>query len=169
MEGGKRKVYPVPPAMTQSSTTTQGAVPLAAQPTVVSSDPTNGTTNVNRGTHITLNVQLVNGAAIDVNTLNLTNVKINRTNDNQFVNANLNTDAGGAVIVIQPTAMLSASTSYTVKVTSGLKDTSGNSFAAFTMSFTTGTEGPIRDPNIVFTKTNQNNSLGFQYTSLAWG
>ncbi len=168
-----RRLLSVSPitALQQRQTTlaAAGAVPLAAQPSVTSSDPGSGTTNVNRGTHITLNVALVNGAGIDVNTMDLTTVKINRTSDGQFINATLNTDAGGAVIVIQPTALLSANTQYTVKVTSGLKDTSGNAFVAFQMTFTTGIEGPVRDDRIVFSQTNQNNSSGFQYTSLAWG
>ena len=64
---------------------------------------------------------------------------------------------------------LSANTQYTIKVESGLKDTDGNSFTAYTAKFTTGTAGPVVDPDIVFNKTNQSTSLGYQYTSLAWG
>jgi hypothetical protein len=48
-------------------------------------------------------VQLADtGAGIDPATLNLTNVKIRRTSDQQFINANINTDAAGAAITIQP-------------------------------------------------------------------
>ncbi len=145
------------------------AVPLSTNPFVTSSNPVNNATNVNRGTFITFSIQLVNGAGVDVNTLNLNNVKINRSSDGLFVNANLNTDAGGGVIVMTPTALLSANTQYTIKVEAGLKDTDGNAFTAYTAKFTTGTAGPVVDPDIVFNKTNQATSVGFQYTSVAWG
>jgi glucose/arabinose dehydrogenase len=156
-------------AAADAQTLAAGAVPLAVQPTVTSVDPANGAANVNRGTKVTFSLQLVNGAPIDTNTLNTTNVKLNRTSDGQFVNCNVNTDAGGAVVVMQPTAMLAANTTYTVKITTGLKDTAGHSFVAFTATFTTGTDVPAQDSNIVFSKTNQANSSGYQYTSLAWG
>src|SRR5438094_319148 len=55
-----------------------GAVPQSAQPSVTASNPANGDTNINRGTFIRLDVALVNGTGVDVNTLNTNNVAINR-------------------------------------------------------------------------------------------
>ena len=142
----------------------------ATQPTVTGSNPTNEQADVPRYTPIALEVELVSpGRGIDPSTLNTDNVKLNRTSDNQFVNANINTDAGGAVIVIQPTALLAANTQYTVRVTSGLKDVNGAAFLPFEMSFTTGVQVPAQDPDIAFAKSNQSTSLGKKYASLAWG
>src|SRR5438105_2538493 len=90
------------------STASAAAVPLAVQPTVTGSNPANGATGVNRGVFIRLDVSLISGAGVDPNTLNTDNVALNRASDNQFVNTNLNSDAGGGVIVITPTAMLAA-------------------------------------------------------------
>src|SRR5437763_9606074 len=125
-----------------------GAVPLAVQPMVTSVDPANGATDVNRGAKVTFSLQLVSGTPIDVNTLNTDNVKLNRASDGQFVNCNINTDAGGAVVVMQPTATLAANTTYIAKITTGLKDTAGRSFVAFQSTFTTGTAAPAQDANI---------------------
>jgi glucose/arabinose dehydrogenase len=100
---------------------------------------------------------------------NLNNVRIRRTSDNQFINANLNLDAGGAAITVQPTALLSAFTQYTISVTSGLKDTHGNAFVPFSASFTTGAQVPAQDMDIVFSKTNQSATANRPYASLAWG
>jgi hypothetical protein len=146
-----------------------GAVPLAAQPTVTGSNPANGATNVNRDAFVRFDISLVNGAGVDVNTLNTDNVKLNRTSDGQFVNCNINSDAGGGVIVMTPTAVLAANTQYTIKITTGLKDTNGLSFQAFTATFTTGTGMAAQDTSISFTKTNQSAGQGYTYTALAWG
>jgi glucose/arabinose dehydrogenase len=142
----------------------------AVQPTITASRPASGATDVSRDTFVSLDVQLASsGRGIDPNTANANNVKLNRSSDNQFVNANITIDAGGAAINIQPTALLAANTSYTVNVTSGLKDTGGAAFAPFTMTFTTGTQVPAQDTNIVFSKTNQTAGAGKTYASLAWG
>src|ERR1043166_2630290 len=101
------------------------AVLLAAQPSITGSDPANGATNIPRYQPIILHVMLVNaGQGIDPATLTTANVHMTRTSDGQFVNTNLNIDGAGASITIQPTALLSANTQYTVKVFSGLKDLS---------------------------------------------
>src|SRR5262245_52292323 len=86
-------------AMNNLAGASAGAVPLATQPMITGSRPANGEV-VPRYTSIALDVQLaVSGSGIDPNTLNTNNVKLNRTSDGQFVNANVNIDAGGAAIV----------------------------------------------------------------------
>src|SRR5688500_16063506 len=124
---------------------TGGARLLAVQPMITGSNPANGATDIPRYAPLTFTVQLGDsGAGIDPATLNLTNVRIRRTSDNQFINANVNTDAAGASITIQPTALLSAYTQYTISVTSGLKDTNGNAFVPFSATFTTGAQSPAQ-------------------------
>src|SRR3954471_22272011 len=159
----------VGPLASAQSTQSQGATLLAAQPSVTGVNPSNGATGVNRGAFVRFDISLIGGAGVDLNTLNTDNVKLNRTSDGQFVNCNINSDAGGGVIVMTPTAMLAANTQYTVKITTGLKDTSGNSFVAFTSTFTTGTGVPAQDPTISFKKANQSAGQGYKYTALAWG
>ena len=147
-----------------------GATLLAVQPMVTGSNPANGAVDVPRYSPLTMTVQLADtGAGIDPATLNLTNVKIRRTSDQQFINANINTDAAGAAITIQPTALLASFTQYTISVTSGLKDTNGNAFVPFSASFTTGNQSPAQDPDIIFSKTSQSASTNRPYASLAWG
>ena len=98
---------------------TGGATLLALQPMVTSSNPANGAVDIPRFAPLTMTVQLADsGAGIDPATLNLTNVRVRRTSDNQFINANINTDAAGAAITIQPTALLASFTQYTISVTS---------------------------------------------------
>ncbi|MEA2710872.1 MAG: large repetitive protein [Phycisphaerales bacterium] len=154
----------------KSTLALNGAVPLAVQPMITGSTPANGAGDVPRYQPITFTVQLASsGAGIDPATLNLTNVKIRRTSDQQFINANVNTDAAGASITIQPTALLAAFTQYTISVTSGLKDTNGNAFVPFSATFTTGAQVPAQDPNIVFSKADQAATANRPYASLAWG
>ena len=161
---------PAPTASTTFSAQSTGARLLATQPMITGSNPVNGATDVPRYTPITFQVQLADsGSGIDPATFNLTNVRLRRTSDNLFINANLNVDAGGAAITIQPTALLSAFTQYTISVTSGLKDTNGNSFVPFSATFTTGAQVPAQDMDIVFSKTNQSASTNRPYSSLAWG
>jgi glucose/arabinose dehydrogenase len=147
-----------------------GATLLALQPMITGSTPANGAVDVPRYAPLTFTVQLADsGAGIDPATLTLTNVRVRRTSDNQFINATVNTDAGGAAITIQPTALLASYTQYTISVTSGLKDTNGNSFVPFSATFTTGAQSPAQDPDIIFSKTNQAASSNHPYASLAWG
>src|SRR5688572_26204430 len=149
---------------------TGGATLLALQPMVTSSNPANGAVDIPRYAPLTMTVQLADsGAGIDPATLNLTNVRVRRTSDNQFINANINTDAAGAAITIQPTALLASFTQYTISVTSGLKDTNGASFVPFSATFTTGSQAPAQDMDIIFSKTNQTASANRPYASLAWG
>jgi glucose/arabinose dehydrogenase len=157
-------------AMQWSGITADGATPQAVQPKITGSNPANGETNVPRYSPISLKVQLaVSGSGIDPATLNTDNVHINRASDNQFVNVRINADAGGAAITIQPNALLAANTAYKITVGSGLKDTSGNAFAPFSATFTTGEQVPAQDPRIVFAKANQSAGAGKEYASLAWG
>jgi glucose/arabinose dehydrogenase len=158
---------PQPLAM---ASTSDGAVPLAEQPFIASSNPTNGTVNVPRFQFISLNVHLISAASgVDPATVNLNTVKLARASDNQTVNSNLTVDAAGGNITITPNALLAANTAYKVTVTSGLKDTSGNAFIPFTMNFTTGLQVPAQDTNIVFEKFSQSTSTNRPYSALAWG
>ena len=149
---------------------TGGARLLALQPMITSSSPANNAVDIPRHAPLTFTVQLADdGAGIDPATLSLSNVRVRRTSDNQFINATINTDAAGAAITIQPTALLSAYTQYTISVTSGLKDLDGNAFVPYSATFTTGGQTPAQDTDIIFSKTNQAASANRPYASLAWG
>src|SRR5689334_974661 len=72
-----------------------------SSPSVVSSTPTNGATNVDRDTAVTLSVHLPNGA-LDASTVNATNVALQRNSDGSNVGSVVNTTGGGDAIVLTP-------------------------------------------------------------------
>jgi hypothetical protein len=140
----------------------------AVQPTVTPSSPApNGT--INRDGFVSLTVNLSDpGNGIDATTLQ-DNVLINRVSDGQAVLSTVNTDAGGGVIVIKPNALLAANTQYKVRVLTGLKDTAGNSFAAFTMFFNSNDQVQAVDGNIRFSQIQLPSAQGRVFTALTIG
>ncbi|MBV9950734.1 MAG: Ig-like domain-containing protein [Acidimicrobiia bacterium] len=58
--------------------------------------------------------------------------------------------AAGNQVTFTPSAELDPTTQYTVQTTTGLRDASGNPFAAFSASFTTGTPTPVQYARINF-------------------
>ncbi|MDX6414364.1 MAG: large repetitive protein, partial [Gaiellaceae bacterium] len=140
-------------------------------PTVTSTSPANGATNIARNVAVTAEVSLPNvGAGIDETTLTSASVRLTRTSDNTQVGANLNTSGGGDVIVLQPTAQLDANTSYRFDVTSGLKDLSGAAFTPFSATFTTGTLGGGSSTlGAAFDKVALSTATGKMFTSLVIG
>jgi PA14 domain-containing protein/Big-like domain-containing protein/carbohydrate binding protein with CBM6 domain/fibronectin type III domain protein/strictosidine synthase-like protein len=122
-----------------------------AQPSVTSTNPVNGATNVMRDVFVSADVFVPNGG-IDPATLTSSTVFLYRTSDLQSVPGVLNTSGGGDVIVLRPVSLLDANTSYTFQVTSGLKDITGVGFVPFTMSFTTGTGMGGTDTSVSFQK-----------------
>jgi hypothetical protein len=122
-----------------------------AQPSVTSTNPTSGATNVMRDVFVSADVFVPNGG-IDPATLTSNAVFLYRTSDAQRVAAVLNTSGGGDVIVLRPASMLDANTTYAFEVTSGLKDISGVGFVPFTMSFMTGTGTGGTDTSGTFEK-----------------
>ncbi|HMO25115.1 MAG TPA: choice-of-anchor D domain-containing protein, partial [Tepidisphaeraceae bacterium] len=143
---------------------------IAGRPSVSASTPVNGATNIARNAFVALDLNLPNvGHGVDAATLTSANVRLVRTNDNSVVPANINTTAGGDAIVLQPSVLLNANTSYTFILSDGLKDTSGAAFLPFSITFTTGTQGGTISPNIAFEKVAQTAATGHAFTSVTMG
>lgn len=138
------------------------------QPSVTSTNPVSGATNVMRDVFVSADVFVPNGG-IDPATLTSSTVFLYRTSDLQNVPAVLNTSGGGDVIVLRPASQLNANTTYTFEVTSGLKDITGVGFVPFTMSFTTGTGTGGTDTSVTFEKVALANAPVKTYTSVLLG
>lgn len=125
-----------------------------AVPTVVSTDPANGATNVATTKTITaLFNKVMDPATINTTTFTLKQGTTVIPGAVSYV---------GSTATFQPTTPLSPSTVYTGTITTGAKDASGNAMAAnYTWSFTTGEAAPTvvsTDPvnnatNVVLSKT----------------
>lgn len=138
------------------------------QPSVTSTNPVSGATNVMRDVFVSADVFVPNGG-IDPATLTSSTVFLYRTGDLQNVPAVLNTSGGGDVIVLRPASLLDANTSYTFQVTNGLKDITGVGFVPFTMSFTTGTGMGGTDTSVSFQKIPLVSAPVKTYTSVLLG
>lgn len=145
-----------------------GTVWSQTQPSVTSTNPVSGATNVMRDVFVSADVFVPNGG-IDPATLTSSTVFLYRTSDLQSVSAVLNTSGGGDVIVLRPVSLLDANTSYTFQVTSGLKDIDGVGFEPFTMSFTTGTGMGGTDTSVSFQKIPLGAAPVKTYTSVLIG
>ena len=142
----------------------------ANRPSVTSSIPANGTTAIRRDVSVTAEVSLPNaGAGIDPATLTAATVKLVRMSDSVQLPANLNTSGGGDVIVLHPTALLSANTQYRFEVNDGVKDFSGAGFLPWTSTFTTGTAGGPTSSAISFEKVALPSATGKSFTSVTIG
>ena len=81
----------------------------------------------------------------------------------------VNTDAAGSVIVLQPQSPLDSNTSYTFHITNGVADTSGASFVPYQCIFTTGGQTVPVDPNIAFSKVSLPTATGQYFTGVTMG
>lgn len=102
-------------------------------PTVTVLTPANGATNVSPID----DVVAVVSKPLDPSTVNTNTVLLQ--NGNVIVPAVITYDAANRKVTINPSDTLTASTTYTVRLTTGLKDLSGNALAGeYISSFTTG-------------------------------
>ncbi|MEO6436719.1 MAG: Ig-like domain-containing protein, partial [Tepidisphaeraceae bacterium] len=137
-------------------------------PSVTQSIPANGSTGVLRDTFIGIDMTLL-GGALDPGTINSNTVKLVRSSDGLAIPANVNTSGGGDSIVLQPTALLDANTSYFFTISSGATDVNGHAMAPYSMTFTTGTgPGPVAS-DIQFQKLSLANTSGNDFTSVEIG
>jgi hypothetical protein len=112
------------------------AVTDTTPPTIVSRTPPNGTTNVATNTTVTVTFS----EAMDAATINTTTITLKPTASGTNVTATVtcNTPAPCTTATLTPSAPLLNNTSYTVTVTTGVKDVAGNALAAqSTSTFTT--------------------------------
>jgi hypothetical protein len=162
------------PASVAPSREPVSAALLAAslQPSIRYTNPSSGAVDVRRDAFGAAYVNLPNvGAGVKASTLTSSTVKLYRSSDTTktAVAANLNTTAAGDAIILQPKSLLAASTRYTFQVTSGVTDTSGAAFAAYTMSFTTGTQPTSTSSSIAFTKVSLSITAGHRFTGVTVG
>ncbi len=139
-------------------------VPIfAATPTISGITPGDGATDVRVDTSIALTINLPNvGAGVDDTTLTSDNVYIYKgSNPADLVPTGNNTSGGFDIIVMTPVDLLEVNTTYTVVVTSGVTDQSGEAFAPEQFSFTTGTDGLPQPSDIQFIRQDLPNTAGF--------
>ncbi len=120
-----------PAGVTRTYTFTTGDT---TPPTVLSVSPTNLATNVPVGTA----VQITFSEPMLESTINGANILLTNTATATTVPATVTYNAATNVATLTPTAPLAGSTTYSVTVTTGVKDISGNSLVStFTSVFTT--------------------------------
>jgi hypothetical protein len=117
----------------------------SSTPTIVSVDPNNGTTNNFRDVAVTIRTS--NG--VGAGTAKAETFKVLDSNNNPVAGF-YNVDGAYSNASFQPSALLASNSTYQVQVTSGLKDVSGNSYAPFTSTFTTGTAVSTQSANVSF-------------------
>lgn len=122
-------------------------------PSIPDSFPRTRATGVKLDAAIATDVFLPNlGQGVDAATLNLNTVQLYQTFNKEVVDGHFNTSGGNDTIVFQPTGLLKPNTSYTFRVSEGVRDQSGASFQPFSTTFTTGTESTKITPGVNFTQ-----------------
>src|SRR5205807_327399 len=114
-----------------TSTFTTAAAPDTTPPTVLSTSPADGATNV----PITTVVTATFSEAMDASTINGTTFTLKVTSGGAAVAGTVTYDAATHVATFTPTASLLPSTGYTATVTTGAKDAAGNALSPGTVTF----------------------------------
>ncbi len=146
---------------------------LGDNPSIATINPPPNSSDVPRNTAINADLYLPTedgGNGIDIGTANDTSVYLYPTSmgSDYRVPMEYNTSGGDDVLIITPTAILEADTQYTLVVNANLKDAKGNDFDAFTMNFTTGTDGGPTPSPVQFNQSNAGAPNG-KYTSVEIG
>jgi len=161
-------------AMLSSSTSSTGSLTVLAvsttHPSIADVTPIDKATNQPVDSFIACDVNLLGpGQVVDGNTLK-GNVTLTRVSDGMNIPGAANTTGGGDAIIFTPSQELDLNTKYRFNVSSGVKDTAGHSFTAFSSSFTTTpTKPPAPPTDIRFDKIPLQNATGRQFTSVAVG
>ena len=142
--------------------------PVPVNPSVTTTSPANGATGVSTTAFVSCALNLPNGG-VDPDTMTSSTVYLYRTFDHTSIPTELNTDAAGSVIVLQPQSPLAADTQYTFVVTAGVTDDTGMTFIPFTMSFTTGAQTVPTDPTIAFAKVALPTAVGQMFSGVTIG
>ena len=117
-----------------SSVFTTAAAPDVTAPTIVSRAPANGATAIKIDTVVTVTFS----EPMDPATINTTNITLRHTVTNGLVAASVTYNAATNTATLDPTNNLANDSSYTITVTTGVKDVAGNALAAnSTSTFTT--------------------------------
>lgn len=137
-------------------------------PSVTSSSPANGATNVQRDISVTLGLHLPNGA-LDASTVNGYNVALELASSGTVVGSVVNTTGGNDAIILTPYNILSPQTAYKLVVSSNVKDVSGASLAPFSMIFTTGSDTGAGNLNVAFQQVALGTATGVAFTCVRIG
>jgi len=108
-----------------TSTFTTAAAPDTTPPTVVSTSPTDGATNI----AITTTVTATFSEAMDPATINATTFTLKTTTGGTAVAGTVTYNAGTFTATFTPTSQLANNTNYTATITTGAKDLAGNALA----------------------------------------
>ena len=139
-------------------------------PTVIVSRPGDLDGGVFPDAFVAADVFLPNsGQAIDPGTVHAGSIRLFCSADHQPVEALVNTSGGGDSIVLKPIHPLRSNTQYTFEVLPALKDTGGNSFRHYKISFTTAASQQASAFPAAFDQAPQTASAGRKYTCLAMG
>ncbi len=122
-----------------TSTFTTDSGEAVERPSVQSSIPANGATNVFIDVDVTTNLRLP-GSGVDKDTLTSANVRLIKVSTGVQVAADLGSSGGNDVINLSPRNSLEPNTEYRFEVTSGVKNLDGVPFKPYTSTFTTGTQ-----------------------------
>jgi hypothetical protein len=115
-------------------------------PTIVSRTPGNGATGVSVGT----NVSVIFSEPMQQATITTTNITLTPTGGGAAIAGTMTYDAGTNTATFDPTNDLENNKSYTITVTTGVKDVAGNALAAqSTSTFTT--ELDSTKPTVILT------------------
>ncbi len=120
--------------------------PDLTAPTVVSAVPAANATNVSISAPITITFSEPLSAASVTNS----NIVLRATTAGTVINSTLLYTAGSSSVTLTPAAALQPSTGYTLSVTTGVKDASGNPLASsFSSAFTTGLPPDLTPPTVL--------------------
>lgn len=133
-------------------------------PFVISSSPADGATEVPLNTGIAAQINTDGG--VDPSSITESSVYLVEVRSGARVPSNAGTSGGGDIIVLTPSQALTPQTEYQFNVTSDVRDVSGDAFAPYTATFTTGTTG-VFDGDVELTP--QSTAAGERHASLEFG
>ena len=107
------------------------------KPSVASSEPADGETNVSVSVSIAAGVTNTDGG-VDKTTLTSESVYLTEADGGTRIPGNAGSSGAGDTITFVPSQTLAANTRYQFNVTSAVTDISGAAFAPYTATFTTG-------------------------------
>ena len=117
-----------------NSTFTTALAPDNTAPTIVARSPSNGSTNIAVNSDATVTFS----EPMNPSTIDSTNITLAPTAGGPAIAAIVTYDAGTNTATLNPAADLANNTSYTLTITTGVKDVAGNALAAnSTSTFTT--------------------------------
>ncbi|MEL7238254.1 MAG: Ig-like domain-containing protein, partial [Planctomycetota bacterium] len=140
----------------------------ATVPTVRDVRPGDADTDVDRDAFVAVDLTLPN-AGINGATVNTSNLRLVRVSDGATIDASVNTTGGGDAIVLTPTNILDAETTYRFEIDASVEDNFGNAIEPFTSTFTTGFGLASTASGVAFDQIALPASDGHIYTGLEVG